>query len=86
MTKPDIGHNSEVDASQLRSIVERVERLQSERKELADGIADVYAEARGNGFDVKVLCEVVKIRAQDRDKRREFTEILDLYLGELGVS
>lgn len=86
MTKPDIGHNSEVDASQLRSIVERVERLQSERKELADGIADVYAEARGNGFDVKVLREVVKIRAQDRDKRREFTEILDLYLGELGVS
>ena len=86
MSKPDIGHNSEVDASQLRSIVERVERLQSERKELADGIADVYAEARGNGFDVKVLREVVKIRAQDRDKRREFTEILDLYLGELGVS
>ena len=84
MTKPDIGHNSEVNDGQLRSFVERIERLHAERKALADDIADVFAEAKGNGYDVKVLREVVKIRGQDRDRRREFETILDLYLSAIG--
>lgn len=86
MTKPSIGHNSEVEAGPLKAFVERIGRLHEERKALADDIADVYAEAKGFGYDVKVMRDVVKIRAQDRDKRREFETILDLYLGALGVA
>ena len=84
MTKPSIGHNSEVEAGPLKAFVERIERLHEERKALADDIADVFAEAKGNGYDVKVLREVVKIRGQDRDRRREFETILDLYLSAIG--
>jgi len=74
-----------VDASHLRAFVERIERLEEEKKALGDDIRDVYAEAKGNGFDVKVIRKVVSIRKQDRDKRREEEEILELYLAALGM-
>jgi uncharacterized protein (UPF0335 family) len=75
-----------VDASHLRAFVERIERLEEEKKALADDIKDVYAEAKGNGFDTKVIRKVVSIRRQDREKRREEEEILDLYLSALGMA
>jgi uncharacterized protein (UPF0335 family) len=72
-----------VNGGQLRAFVERIERLEEEKKALADDIKDVYAEAKGNGFDAKVIRKVVSIRKQDRDKLREEEEILDLYLAAL---
>ena len=75
-----------VNGGQLRAFVERIERLEEEKKALADDIKDVYAAAKGNGFDAKVIRKVVSIRKQDRDKLREEEEILDLYLAALGMA
>jgi uncharacterized protein (UPF0335 family) len=74
-----------VNAGHLRSFIERVEKLEEEKKALSDDIKDVYAEAKGNGFDVKILRKIVSMRRQDREKRREEQEILDLYLAALGM-
>jgi uncharacterized protein (UPF0335 family) len=70
--------------TQLKSIIERVERLEQEKSEIAEQIKEVFAEAKGNGFDVKVLRKIVRIRKQDRAKRMEEEAILDLYLSALG--
>jgi uncharacterized protein (UPF0335 family) len=75
-----------VNPAQLRAFIERIERLEEEKKALSDDIRDVYAEAKGNGFDARVIRKIVSIRKQDRDKRREEEEILDLYLSALGMS
>jgi uncharacterized protein (UPF0335 family) len=86
-TSSDEGMKSDaVNAGHLRSFVERVEKLEEEKKALADDIKDVYAEAKGNGFDVKILRKIVSMRRQDTDKRREEEEILDLYLSALGMT
>ena len=69
---------------QLRSIIERVERLEVEKGEIAEQIKEVFAEAKGNGFDVKIIRKVVRIRKQDRAKRMEEEAILDLYLAAIG--
>ena len=81
---PKIGDNS-LNGGQLRAFVERVERLSEEKKAIADDIKDVFAEAKGNGFDTKIMRKTIKIRAMDRDKWREEEEILDLYLQALGL-
>ena len=69
-----------VQGDQLKSIVERIERLEEEKKTIADDIKEVYAEAKGNGYDVKVLRKVVALRKRDLDERKEEEAILDLYL------
>ena len=69
---------------QLKSIIERIERLEQEKAEVAEQIKEVFAEAKGNGFDVKILRKVVRIRKQDRAKRLEEDAILDLYLSAIG--
>ncbi len=71
---------------QLRSFVERIERLEEEKKTISDDIKDVYAEAKGNGFDTKVLRRVISLRKQDADERNEQEAILDLYLQALGMA
>jgi uncharacterized protein (UPF0335 family) len=70
---------------QLKSFVERVERLEEEKKATADDIRDIYAEAKGTGFDVKTLRIVVKLRKQDVNERAEQSAILDTYLAALGM-
>jgi uncharacterized protein (UPF0335 family) len=70
---------------QLRAFIERVERLEEEKKALADDIRDVFAEAKGNGFDVKALRAVLKLRKQDVDERREHETIVETYLHALGM-
>ena len=70
---------------QLRSIVERVERLEEEKKAISDDIRDVYAEAKANGFDAKVLRQVVRLRKQDLAERQEQDAVRDLYLQALGM-
>jgi uncharacterized protein (UPF0335 family) len=70
---------------QLKAFVERVERLEEEKKATADDIRDVYAEAKANGFDVKALRTVVRLRKQDINERKEQEAILDTYLHALGM-
>ena len=70
---------------QLRAFIERVERLEEEKKALADDIRDVFAEAKGTGFDVKALRAVLKLRKQDVDERREHETIVETYLHALGM-
>lgn len=69
----------------LKAFVERIERLEEEKKTIADDIKDVYAEAKGNGFDVKALRAVVRLRKQDSDERKEQEAILETYLLALGM-
>ncbi|MFA7308107.1 MAG: DUF2312 domain-containing protein [Hyphomicrobium sp.] len=73
-----------VDSAQLRSFLERIEKLSEEKAAIADDIKDVYAEAKSTGFDAKVIRAIVAMRKQDKAKREEFEEILDLYLSALG--
>ena len=70
---------------QLKSIIERIERLEEEKKATSDDIRDVYAEAKGNGFDVKALRAIVRLRKLDTDERREQEEILETYMHALGM-
>ena len=76
--EPDIA------GGQLKSLVERIERLDEEIKSLNDDKREVYAEAKGNGYDVKVLRKVVALRKRDLDERKEEEAILDLYLQAVG--
>ena len=70
---------------QLKAFVERIERLEEEKKAIADDVRDVYAEAKGNGFDVKALRAVVRLRKQDVNERKEQEAILETYLHALGM-
>jgi len=70
---------------QLKAIIERIERLEEEKKATSDDIRDVYAEAKGNGFDIKALRTIVRLRKLDSDERREQEEILETYLQALGM-
>lgn len=74
-----------VAAGQLRAFIERVERLEEDKKAIADDIKDVFAEAKGNGFDVKALRQLIRLRKQDQAEREEQEAILDLYKAALGM-
>ncbi len=84
-TAPAKDHSAQFAKEQLRAIVERIERLEEEKKAIADDIRDVYAEAKGNGYDVKALRTVVRLRKQDKDERAEQEAILETYLHALGM-
>jgi uncharacterized protein (UPF0335 family) len=70
---------------QLKAFVERVERLEEEKKAIADDIRDVYGEAKGTGYDVKTLRVVVRMRKEDVNERKEHEAILETYLHALGM-
>ena len=74
-----------VAAGQLKSIIERIERLEEEKKEVADQIKEVYAEAKANGFDSKTLRKVVSLRKKPTEERQEEEALLELYLSALGM-
>jgi uncharacterized protein (UPF0335 family) len=69
----------------LKSFIERVERLEEEKAALAADIREVYSEAKGQGFDTKIMRQVVRLRKLDTADRQEQDAILDLYLGALGM-
>jgi uncharacterized protein (UPF0335 family) len=69
----------------LKAFVERIERLEEEKKAIADDIRDVYGEAKGTGFDVKALRTIVRMRKQDADERKEYETILETYMHALGM-
>ena len=81
----DVGHNSGFAAGQLKSLVERVERLEEEKAALAADIREVYAEAKGGGFDAKIMRQVIRLRKVDKADRMEHEAVLDLYLSALGM-
>lgn len=70
---------------QLKAIVERIERLEDEKSTIALDIKEVYAEAKGNGFDVKALRTIIRIRKQDANERAEQEAILETYMQALGI-
>jgi uncharacterized protein (UPF0335 family) len=70
-------------AGQLKSLIERIERLEEDKKGIADDIKDVYAEAKGNGFDPKIMRQVIRLRKMERDDRQEQEALLDLYMHAL---
>ena len=70
---------------QLKAFVERIERLEEEKKAIADDIRDIYAEAKGNGYDTKALREIVRLRKVDVGERREHEAILETYMHALGM-
>jgi uncharacterized protein (UPF0335 family) len=70
---------------QLKAIVERIERLEEEKKTISDDIKDIYGEAKGNGFDVKALRTIIRMRKQDANSRAEQETILETYLQALGM-
>lgn len=72
-------------AGQLRALIERIERLEEEKAEIADQIKEVYAEAKANGFDTKTLRKVISLRKKDPDDRAEEEMLLDTYLSALGM-
>jgi len=75
-----------VSSAQLRSFVERIERLEEEKSAVGEQIRDVYGEAKGMGFDIKTIRNVLKIRKMETQERLEQEELLDLYLTALGMS
>ena len=70
---------------QLKAIIERIERLEEEKKTISDDIRDVYAESKGNGFDVQALRAIVRLRKQDPNERQEQETILETYMQALGM-
>jgi uncharacterized protein (UPF0335 family) len=70
---------------QLKAVVERIEHLEEEKKAISDDIRDVYAEAKGNGYDVKALRKVIRLRKQDKEERAEEEAILETYMHALGM-
>jgi hypothetical protein len=71
---------------QLKSLIERVERLEEEKAALGNDLKEVYAEAKGNGFDTKIMRQVVRIRKMESHEREERDALLDLYLSALGMA
>ena len=74
-----------VSGKRLRGYLDRIERLEEEKKGIADDIKDIYAEAKGVGFDAKILRKVYMLRKMNTDKRREEEELLELYKAAVGI-
>jgi len=72
--------------ARLKSFIERLERLEEEKAGIAADIKEVYSEAKGTGFDVKVMRQVIRLRKMESDARRELEELLDLYMRALGMA
>ena len=70
---------------QLKAVIERIERLEEEKKTTSEDIREVYAEAKGNGFDVKALRTIIRLRKQDPNERQEEESILETYMQALGM-
>ena len=79
---PDVGG---IAGAQLKSFIERIERLEEEKRALSEDIKEVYAEAKGNGFEPKIIRQIVKIRKMDKDQRDEEESLLELYMRALGM-
>jgi uncharacterized protein (UPF0335 family) len=86
MTESAVDANYRVTADELRQFVERFERLEIEKKDIADQQKEVMAEAKGRGYDVKVMRKIISLRKRDRDDIAEEEAILEMYKEALGMS
>jgi len=84
-SKPGIGHNSGVSAGQLKSVIERVERLEEERKGLGADIRQIYSEAKGNGFEPKIIKHIIRLRKMNPAERAEQEALLSTYMSAIGM-
>lgn len=82
---PPAGHNTGIAADRLRAFIERIERLDEEGRSISQDKAEVYKEARGAGFDPKVMREIIKLRRMEPDDRQERDSLLDLYKQAMGM-
>lgn len=83
----DGGHNAQtVAANQLRAFIERIENMEEEKQTAMDDIKEIYAEAKGTGFDTKAMKQIVRLRKKDKAEREEEEAILNLYLNSLGMA
>ncbi len=74
-----------VDGGQLRAFIERVERMEAEKDSITADIKEIFAEAKGNGYDTKIMRRVVRLRKQDANERMEQEALLELYMSALGM-
>lgn len=79
-------NDNSVAQDQIKAFIERIERLNEEKTAISSDIKDVYAEAKGNGFDTAILRQIIKIRKQDHNERMEHEALLELYLTALGMA
>jgi uncharacterized protein (UPF0335 family) len=79
---PDVGG---IAGGQLKSFIERIERLEEEKRALGEDITEVYAEAKGTGFEPKIMRQILKIRKMDKDEHDEQESLLDIYKRALGM-
>ena len=84
-SKPTAGHNSGVSSERLKSIIDRIEKLVSQKESIQSDISDVYAEAKGTGFDAPIIRKIIRERKMDVEKRREQEELLELYKAAIGM-
>ena len=80
-----MGEITGVSGERLQSFVERIERLEEEKKALSDDIREIYSEAKGTGFDVKILRQIIRLRKMDASDRNEMEEVLEVYKRALGM-
>jgi uncharacterized protein (UPF0335 family) len=93
MSEAAIGHNTQTAEApatrfakdQLKAIIERIERMEEEKKTISDDIREIFLEARGNGFDVKALRTIIRMRKMDDADRREQETVLETYMHALGM-
>ena len=76
---------TEISAQRLKSIVTRIEKLEEDKAAISEDIKEVYAEAKGTGFDVKAIRQIVRLRKLEAEKRREQEELLELYMSAIGM-
>lgn len=88
-TTPAAGHNQpqgEVSGARLKAFIDRVERMEEEKKALGEDISDVYKEAKATGFDPKIMRKLVRLRKVNLEKRREEAELTELYMAAIGMA
>jgi uncharacterized protein (UPF0335 family) len=82
----EIGDNSKSFAvEQLKSVIERIERLEEEKKGITSDIGDIYAESKSNGLDIKAIKTIIRMRKQDPNERAEAETVLEIYMHALGM-
>lgn len=84
--KMKANENGEISGNRLKSFIERIERLEEEKKAMGEDIRDVYSEAKSTGFEPKIMRKIVGLRKANLEKRREEQELLELYMAALGMA
>ena len=78
-------NTKEISGDRLKSIIKRIEKLEEDKKAAGDDIKEVYAEAKGNGFDARIIRAIVRLRKVDVEQRREEAQLMDLYMSAIGM-